>query len=274
MRPSVHFTKQSTGFTLIELLVVIAIIAVLAALAFPSVSRMLTSGSAAKITSNLRQTGAALSTYIGDNNMRMPATGTTSSGEAVSYGLQPSTHSWFRIIAENHKGSGAYNDPGTRLAAHLARYAGVTGSAGTETKLDILSDPLWASEVRKNGGPTDAYWMQPPFVLRPQIARSRNPGLAVDLYPFGRDGQQSSSLKPADTYTKISSSIPASRTWAVIQSDRELIKESGGMLTSGMVGEKAPAKPVLGTHRIALMFDWSVQRIPAGTDLRGPYAAK
>jgi hypothetical protein len=116
--------------------------------------------------------------------------------------------------------------------------------------------------------------MQPPFVLRPQIARSRNPGLAADLYPFGRDGQQSSSLKPADTYTKISSSIPASRTWAVIQSDRELIKESGGMLTSGMVGEKAPAKPVLGTHRIALMFDWSVQRIPAGTDLRGPYAAK
>jgi hypothetical protein len=50
-----------------------------------------------------------------------------------------------------------------------------------------------------------------------------------------------------------------------------LIKDSGGMLTSGMVGEKAPAKPVLGGHRLALMFDWSVQRIPAGTDLRRPY---
>jgi hypothetical protein len=95
--------------------------------------------------------------------------------------------------------------------------------------------------------------------------------MAADLHPFGRDGQQSSSLKPADTYTKITSSLPASRTWAIIQSDRELIKDSGGMLTSGMVGEKAPAKPVLGGHRIALMFDWSVQRIPVGTDLRRPY---
>ncbi len=266
-----HSSVRPPGFTLIELLVVIAILAVLAALAFPSFSRMLGQGSAAKVTSGLRQAGAALSNYIGDNGMKMPATGTTSGGDPISYGLQPSTHPWFRIISPNHKGSGAYNDPGTRLAAHLARYSGVTGEPNTESKLEFLTDPLWAAEVKKNGGPTDAYWMQPPFVLRPQIHRSSYPQMAADLYPFGRDGQQSSSLKPADTYTKIASSLPASRTWAIIQSDRELIKDSGGMLTSGMVGEKAPAKPVLGGHRIALMFDWSVQRIPVGTDLRRPY---
>jgi prepilin-type N-terminal cleavage/methylation domain-containing protein len=266
--PVVRF---SPAFTLVEMLVVIAIIAVLAALAFPVLSRMLGQGSAAKVTANLRQTGALLSNYIGDNAMRMPATGTTSGGDPVSYGLQPSTHSWFRIISATHKGSGAYGDPGTRLAAHLARYAGVTGNPNDERKLECLTDPLWAAEVRKNGGPTDAYWMQPPFVLRPQIHRSAYPQLAADLYPFGRDGQAASALKPADTYMKISSSIPGNRTWAIIQSDRELIKDSGGMLTSGMVGEKAPAKPVLGNHRIALMFDWSVQRIPVGSNLRRPY---
>lgn len=266
-----HAPRRAAGFTLIELLVVVAIIAVLAALAFPMASRMLAQGSAAKVTGGLRQTGAALSSYIGDNGMRMPATGATSGGEPVSYGLQPSTHPWFRVIAENHKGSGAYNDPGTRLAAHLARYCGVTGKPNEERKLECLTDPLWAAEVKRNGGPTEAYWMQPPFVLRPQIHRSAYPQITADIYPFGRDGQQSSSLKPADTYVKISSAIPTSRTWAIIQSDRQLIQESGNMLTSGMVGEKAPTKPVLGTHRLALMFDWSVQRIPVGTDLRKAY---
>ena len=262
---------RRSGFTLVEMLVVIAIIAVLAALAFPAVSAMLGRGSAAKVTAGLRQAGAALSNYIGDNGMRMPATGTTSGGDPISYGLQPSTHPWFRVISPNHKGSGAYNDPGTRLAAHLARYCGVSGEPNTERKLEFLTDPLWAAEVKKKGAPTDAYWMQPPFVLRPQIHRSAYPQMAADLYPFGRDGQQSSSLKAADTYTKIAASLPASRTWAIIQSDRELIKESGNMLTSGMVGEKAPSTPVLGDYRLALMFDWSVQRIPVGTDLRRPY---
>ena len=263
--------SRPPGFTLVELLVVIGIIALLAALAFPMLARVLAKGSEAKVTAGLRQAGAALSSYIGDNAMRMPATGTTTGGDPVSYGLQPSTHPWFRVVSPNHKGSGAYNDPGTRLAAHLARYCGVTGNVNDERKLDFLTDPLWASEVKKNGGPTDAYWMQPPFVLRPQIHRSAYPQLAADLYPFGRDGQQTSSLKSADTYTKISASIPANRTWAMIQSDRQLIADSGNMLTSGMVGEKAPAKPVLGSHRLALMFDWSVQRIPAGTNLRKPY---
>jgi hypothetical protein len=31
---------------------------------------------------------------------------------------------------------------------------------------------------------------------------------------------------------------------------------------------------VLGNYRLALMFDWSVQRIPAGTDLAGPLTPK
>ncbi len=266
-----RLARLSSGFTLVEMLVVIAIIAVLAILAFPMFSKMLGQGSAAKVTSGLRQAGVALSAYIGDNNMRMPATGTTSGGDPVSYGLQPSTHPWFRIISPTHKGSGAYNDPGTRLAAHLARYSGITGNVNDERKLEFLTDPLWTAEVKRNGGPTDAYWMQPPFVLRPQIYRNDYPQLAEDLYPFGRDGQQASSLKPANTYLKISSSIPTGRTWAIIQSDRQLIQDSGGMLTSGMVGDKAPSKPVLGKYRIALMFDWSVQRIPTGSNLRKPY---
>jgi prepilin-type N-terminal cleavage/methylation domain-containing protein/prepilin-type processing-associated H-X9-DG protein len=61
------------AFTLIELLVVIAIIAILAVLAFPAAQRVVTSGQTAKSTSNLRQIGALLSSYVGDNNNRLPA---------------------------------------------------------------------------------------------------------------------------------------------------------------------------------------------------------
>jgi prepilin-type processing-associated H-X9-DG protein len=56
-----------------ELLVVIAIIAVLAALAFPAGQRMIASSQTAKATSNLRQIGGLLTSYVADNNQRLPA---------------------------------------------------------------------------------------------------------------------------------------------------------------------------------------------------------
>ena len=60
------------AFTLIELLVVIAVIAIIAALAFPAYQRVVESGRATACTSNLRQLGAALAAYLGDNNNTMP----------------------------------------------------------------------------------------------------------------------------------------------------------------------------------------------------------
>jgi prepilin-type N-terminal cleavage/methylation domain-containing protein len=261
------------GFTLVELLVVIAIIAILAALAFPVLGRMRTSASAAKVTSNLHQVGVALTSYASDNGMRLPASGTTSGDNPVGYGLQPSTHTWVRLLSPNHKGTGAYNDPGTRLGAHLAPYVGVTGAPNTEKPIEILSDPAWEAEVKRNGGPTGIYWSAPTFVLRPVIRRAANPGLSEDLYPFGKDGQSTTALRLASSYAAVTSLIPPGRTWALIQADRELIKDSKGEISSGMVHEKAPTKPVLGNARLALMFDWSVQRIPVGTDLGKSYPA-
>jgi prepilin-type N-terminal cleavage/methylation domain-containing protein len=66
-------SPRSRGFILIELLVVITIIAILAALAFPMASRMIASGHTAKATSNLRQIGGLLASYVADNNNRLPA---------------------------------------------------------------------------------------------------------------------------------------------------------------------------------------------------------
>ncbi len=263
--------KSPHGFTLTELLVVIAIIAIIAAIAFPVLSRMRTSAGAAKVTSNLRQIGIALSSYVADNGMRLPASGTTTGDNPVGYGLQPSTHTWVKLLSPTHKGSGAYNDPGTRLGAHLARYLGVTGNPNDEKPIEVIRDPLWEAEVKKNGAPTYIYWAAPPFVLRPIISKSSNPTLSEDLYPFGKDGQSVTALRLANTFTAVTSSIAPGRTWALIQADRELITDSRQQVSSGMVHEKAPVKPVLGSYRLALMFDWSVQRIPVGADMRGPY---
>ncbi|MGV3724777.1 MAG: DUF1559 domain-containing protein [Actinomycetota bacterium] len=60
------------AFTLIELLVVIAIIAILAAILFPVFAGARESARATQCRSNLKQIGAALLMYVGDNDEQMP----------------------------------------------------------------------------------------------------------------------------------------------------------------------------------------------------------
>jgi prepilin-type N-terminal cleavage/methylation domain-containing protein/prepilin-type processing-associated H-X9-DG protein len=83
------------GFTLIELLVVIAIIAVLAALAFPAAQRMIASGQTTKATSNLRQIGGLLSSYVGDNNNRLPA------AEPAAWSAATNSKFWQNLLRMN-----------------------------------------------------------------------------------------------------------------------------------------------------------------------------
>ena len=64
--------RKTPAFTLLELLVVIGIVAVLAALAFPVTQRVMESARATACISNLRQLGAALGLYLGENRMTMP----------------------------------------------------------------------------------------------------------------------------------------------------------------------------------------------------------
>jgi prepilin-type N-terminal cleavage/methylation domain-containing protein/prepilin-type processing-associated H-X9-DG protein len=60
------------GFTLIELLCVISIIAILAAMAFPAFSNFRDKSDGVKCVSNLRQIGAALQGYVGQNDGVFP----------------------------------------------------------------------------------------------------------------------------------------------------------------------------------------------------------
>ncbi len=70
-----------SGFTLMELLVVIGVIAILAALVFTGASKASKQADTAKEISNLRQTGAAVLAFSGENNGQTPT-----SGARIRYG--------------------------------------------------------------------------------------------------------------------------------------------------------------------------------------------
>lgn len=65
-------STHKRAFTLIELLVVIVILAMLSAIIVPASERVMHSARAAHCLGNLRNLGAALQLYLGDNNNLLP----------------------------------------------------------------------------------------------------------------------------------------------------------------------------------------------------------
>ncbi len=65
-------SRRGPAFTLMELLVTVGILAVLAGIAVPATDRVLHKARSAQCMSNLRNLGAALQSYLAENNNIMP----------------------------------------------------------------------------------------------------------------------------------------------------------------------------------------------------------
>lgn len=92
MSGTAHHSNRA--FSLVELLVVIVIVALLASLAIPGLQRARLSALRVKDMSNLRQVGAAVLSFAGDSNGRLP--GPTPTGQqAIYYGAQANATSAF-----------------------------------------------------------------------------------------------------------------------------------------------------------------------------------
>ncbi len=67
-----RFSLLVRAFTLVELMVVIVVIAMLSAIIVPASDRLMHSARASHCLGNLRNLGAALHLYLGDNNNTLP----------------------------------------------------------------------------------------------------------------------------------------------------------------------------------------------------------
>ncbi len=81
--------RARAAFTLIELLVVIAIVAVLTAILLPVLSRARQQANVTVTMSNMKQMGAAMLLYVGDNNFLLPNRVQNASGAGVTQDKWP-----------------------------------------------------------------------------------------------------------------------------------------------------------------------------------------
>ena len=152
--------NTAPAFTLIELLVVIAIIAVLATLGYAAADSVIGKGHATKCLSNMRQIGAAMHMFVGDNDGNLPGTshgvswtnslgaylGTNFIGKCpavpehrarVSYGwndsLAPAGKGIRLVAARTPSATMAVAELGTNQSSEHFHFAGGRGGAGRVT---------------------------------------------------------------------------------------------------------------------------------------------
>ncbi|AHF89710.1 N-terminal cleavage protein [Opitutaceae bacterium TAV5] len=219
------------AFTLIELLTVIAIIGILAAIIIPTVGKVRSTARAVQCVSNLRQIHGAIQLYASEHRERFP--GPLWGGQEPYYNPAPGT------------------TPGL-LAKLLADYLPTTEISATRRTNEMFMCPGWVAA----GGPDRAEKKTFVVNIRPWGASHG----AWDFCPFGdinfTQGQprwQQRTLAEMTAY-------PLSRTWMMVDVDKEFLDGTGNTASWGSGILPAPAH---GSARNVLFYDGHVERVPA-----------
>jgi prepilin-type N-terminal cleavage/methylation domain-containing protein len=240
-----HRFRFAEAMTLIELLVVIAIIAIFAGLLLPAFGKVLATLDRTKCTHNLRQVGAAIGSYVADNNGYLPG--------PIWVWQNPYYH---------------ITDYGN-LGIVLAKYLALPVPDDNSTLLaDVLMCPAW-----KRGLPS--YTEDEQFIINSLVGPNAN-AWGIDpingIDPWGNadvvlknGGVQGVDPRGRDRPRPVGSlDVPASTTWAIQDYDQDSSKPPMNLphLDDDRYSGIAP-HPVHGNVRNNLYFDFHVAAVPA-----------
>ncbi len=225
--------RTASAFTLIELLVVISIIAILASILIPVMGKARDQSDSTKCLHNLRQIGAAIASYSGEHDDRLPG---------------PLVRNQFAFVTEKREG---------QLAKLLGPYLGLTevpaGSTPSPNSKNPFLCPAFSRLHGKMSDTMPVYGMnmkemddynQPPWGV--QGNEEKEP-LKRSVLTTWREDRKEDKDMPVNLST-----LPAMK-------DTDQLDTDGEKAPKPDVSEASP-KPVHNDHRNTLFYDFHAAR--------------